>query len=469
MTLNSRFLIIWVACSLVYLATLAWAEGHGFLSVDATGLWAKSIVQVDGPSVFKSTEAFYPPLPYVLTMIVQSLSGNQAPPAPSLVSAILAGLIVALWYQSLTRKGGFGAFIAAVAVGILGFNPFFLRAVADGPGTVLVVLGTWVYARGLVNLRLSGAAPDMMKVAVGLLLITVSHTYGLLIAFASMPFIVIAARPSMIAASPMGYVLAMFFPVATAIGSLFFVSAIFDSTLLPENPDTGVVVSYRQTLAGLVGFSVVVLVCCLRLIAVPRHSMPLIAAFGTVLGAVFINANFTAVSDPIIATAPMISVAVVAARFWPPSRLRGASVGALCLIGAIVSGWSVHTASAVPTVNWRTAMLGTVVPGRAGTRGTAEFLQTRTDIMTDVERNSELVAALGRIDDLVVAGEARYELALQSGRPTTRFIVVQHDPDSAAIQDRVLRAFERLFDDRMPGYHQVYANGNWMVFERNVP
>ena len=75
------------------------------------------------------------------------------------------------------------------------------------------ILGTWLFARGIVNLRLTGNAPDMMKVAVGLLVVALSDSYGLMLCLGAMPFMIVAARPSMIAASSTGYLVAMFYPV----------------------------------------------------------------------------------------------------------------------------------------------------------------------------------------------------------------------------------------------------------------
>ena len=63
MTRLTGTLVAFVSLFLLLLMTLAWTEMHGFVSARTTELWAKAIVQVDGPAVFKSTEAFYPPLP----------------------------------------------------------------------------------------------------------------------------------------------------------------------------------------------------------------------------------------------------------------------------------------------------------------------------------------------------------------------------------------------------------------------
>ena len=174
---NFSWISIYISLFLLLLMSLAWTEANGFVSNNMVELWAKTIVQVESSVPFKSTDSFYPPVPYGLSLVVQLALRSPEVPVPFLLSAMLGALVLVLWYFNL-RDNGFPSFVSGLVIILLGLNAFFLRSISDGPQSVLCILGTWVFARGLVNLRLTGNAPDMMKVAVGLLVVALSDSFG---------------------------------------------------------------------------------------------------------------------------------------------------------------------------------------------------------------------------------------------------------------------------------------------------
>ncbi len=460
---------LWAAYTLLFLGlllTLAWTQAHGFISERVTVLWSKAIMQIDGAASFNSTDAFFPPLPYVLTIALQWLTNGPSVPTPFLLSAGLGAMMVIMWYRNLRDNGGISAITSLLAVTLLIMNPFFLRSLAEGPEAVLTLIGTWIFARGIVNLRLAGNAPDMMKVAVGLLIVSLSNSYGLLICLGSLPFMIIAARPSMLVASPVGYLIAMFYPVAAAILALVFISKIFDSSLMPlltEEPVTIPIQSHLVILAGLVPMA---FVAAMRNLFTPHFVMPLVATFGTVLGAYCLNSMLHVESDPILAIAPMISILAVAIRFWPPLRLREPIILVLLLLSLVLSVFSLRASPNAEARNWFFTFQGHTLKGTELTRDVSRFLQGKDGIMVDVERNPEIVPSIDDLGRFIVAGHTIYDWALEGGLSRANYILVQNPPDDAIVTDRILRRFPQLSTNEMPFYQEVFSNERWRVFER---
>ena len=455
-----------VALALVLLLSLGWTEANGFISVDVTDLWAKSIVQIEGPAQFKATDAFYPPVPYALSLLGQAILPDTQVPVPFVLSALVGAGLLVLWFLNLRDTGQFSGLTSAVVVLLLALNPFFLRALADGPETMFCILGTWLFARGIVNLRLTGNAPDMMKVAVGLLVVALSDSFGLMLCLGAMPFMIVAARPSMIAASSTGYLVAMFYPVLAAVGSLMFVSMIFDSRLVPLLSETATPLTLREHLVILLGLGPAAFVAILRNILIPRLFMPLLAAVGAVLGGYTLNTFFHVEGDPAMALAPMLGVLVAAIRFWPNLPLREPIAIALLSLSLLTSITVMRHVAHDETRAWANAMVGIQNAASQPTHEVVSFLRDKSEIMVDVERNPEIVIGFGTIDRLVIAGEPAYDWALEGGVPRTRYIVVPRQAEGQATADRILRRFPQLRKSQLPGYEKVFQNSQWRVFER---
>lgn len=448
------------------LMVMFWAEAHGFVSSTVTQTWAKAIVQIEGPPVFRSSESFYPPLTYTIALIAQVLVPDSAIPVPNLMAALIGALLLCAWFSNLRQRGAYDPLTAALLVALLALNPLFLRAVSDGPSTLLLLAGTWIYARGLLNLRMSGNAPDMMKVAVGLLVILLSHAYGLLIAVGTLPFIVVAARPSLLVASSAGYLVSMFFPVAAAFGSMLFVSAILKTTFLsdrifgPAGTTAG-----AEMLVPLLAAMPVVLAAMIRTRRLPRYVMPLLSVAGSLLGAAVLDTVWGIEPDPAIVAIPTLGLVVVAIRIWPESPLRAPVLAALLVLTAVLSHLAIRSHGSAESLRWQAAMQGHAVPDvLAADRAAAAFLRDRREVLLDVERHPGMIAALGTLEPFIVPGQPAYDMAVLGGRPRAEYIAVYHDSTEVQPKDRLLRAFPQLLDHNTPGYRLVHDQGGWRVF-----
>ncbi|SEN53924.1 hypothetical protein [Palleronia pelagia] len=465
----SRFaawLIFQLAIFSLLMLWLAWLEFNGFVSSAVTDLWARALVQVGGTGTFSASDSFYPPVPFALTLLVELLPGNSGVPPPFLVAALIASTTLVLWFLNLRVAAGFSILGAVLSVLLIGLNPYFLRAVSDGPEMMMILLGTWVFARGVVNLRLTGAAPDMMKVAVGLLIVALSDSFGLMISFGALPFMVLAARPSMLERSAAGYLVALFFPVAAAIGSLLFVSSIFQSSLIPRLFEVEEAVSPGEYFIIVSGLLPLGFVLALRNLSVMRLFMPTIAAVGSVSGAYFLNYFFQAESDPVIASVPILGVVVVCLRFWPPSSFREPIVLVLLCLLMVHSVQALRISGTGETDEWARAALGHYSDLQGPTRMAAQSLQGKAGIMLDVERNPEMVVAFGDVSRLLTSGQPAYDLALEGGRLRAPYILVPKVMGMEPVSDRILRRFPGLASGAQAGYRQIYQNSKWQIFQR---
>ena len=463
---HSGRLSVFVLLFLALLLSLAWAQAHGFVSGRVITLWSKAIMQVDGPTTFNATDAFFPPLPFVLTIGLQSITGGTTIPVPFILSAALGAMMLVMWYGNLRMNGEISALTSCIAVALLALNPFFLRVLAEGPEAVLTLVGTWVFARGIVNLRLTGNAPDMMKVAVGLLIVALSNSYGLLICLGALPFMIVAARPSMLAASSVGYLIAMFYPVVAAVLSLMFISSIFDSALVPLLTEEPVRMSLQEHVVILLGLVPVTFVALMRNLFVARYLMPLLAAFGTICGAYWLNSVLHVESDPTLAIAPMLAVLAVTMRFWPQLALREPIIIVLLVLALILSLFSLRANPVDETRNWFNAVRGYSVEGHSATQEVAAFLEGKSGIVVDVERNPEIVTQIGDITNLIVAGQTVYDWALEGGILRAEYILVQNASDQIIETDRILRRYPALSTNQLAFYEEVFTNGRWRVFKR---
>lgn len=460
-----RFLAIILVLSLCLMAPLLWVEANGFVSASVVETAARAILLADGPAVFRATDAFYPPIPFTVALVLQATIGGGDALIPILMSAVTGAALLYLLYSNFVEKAAYRPDEAVILVLLIAINPLFLRALSEGSDVLLLAIGVWIYGRGLVNLRLTGAAPDMMKVAVGLLLIPLSQGYGLLIAAGTLPFLVLAARPSIFVVSPMGYLMSMFFPVVAAIGSLLFVSVVLKTTFFSSRIAAGPGDAGWAALAALAAPLMILVMVLARLAARPRYWMPLMALTAALVGAAALNQVYGIEPDPVLTAIPLIGAVAVALRLWPASGLRFFIAAALLLLSVPVAAWSIRTYGGPESQIWLDAVSGRgTLDSLSADRAAARFIAELDGVITDAERHPGLVTTLGDISPLVVAGQPGYDLAVAGGRPSGGYIAVRKEPGMLVTSDRLLRAFPDLEKKVPSGYELVYDKLGWRVF-----
>ncbi|MCA0961752.1 hypothetical protein [Salipiger bermudensis] len=459
---------LWLLVSAAMLLPIAWVEGHGFLSSATIQMWAKAIVLTDGPAVFRATDAFFPPLPFAIVLVMQWLSGGTGIPLPHVLSAAVGGLLAVAWYHNLLNRAAYDRVSAALVVLLLLLNPIFLRALSDGPSMMFLILGAWLFFRGLVNIRLFGTAPDMMKVGLALLIATMSHELGVLFALATLPALVLAARPSLMMVSPWGYLVSMFFPVVAAVLSLFFISAVLKTDFFAVQMLSPDIAWADATFVAILCLLPVPLMVILRLLPQARFSMPLAGIVLTLAGMALLNRVYPVQPDPVLVAAPALGAIPVAARWWPRSALRALPLTALLLVSAALGGWAMGALGGPESRAWlQAARGGTVTNPVQEAAPVAAFLRDREQVFADVERHPDLVAALGHARNFIAAGDPAYDRVLFGGRPAGEFVVVGVDENAPVVRDRLLRALPRLKNNKDSRFDLVYNSENWMVYRVN--
>ena len=461
-----RFSAVWAIAALGFLCLMGWLHANGFLSEAVIRLWSKAILVADGPPGYRSSDTLYPPLPFVVTLLLHHVIGALTLPPPVLIAVGSAGLMVALWWSHLTARGGYGAGTALLIVFLLGTNPVLLVAVSEGPEMALTCLGVWTFARGMVHLRTAGNAPDMMMVAAGLMLIAMSSGFGLLIAFGALPFLALAARPQNLLVSPIGYTLAMCFPVMCAAGSLAFVAAIFDAPLIRQANQIAAKTGPASSSVIIVALSLPAIAAIVRLRRQRDQAIPLICAILSIGGAMALDRIFRLLDDQILASAPLIAVSAAALRFWPPGPTRDPAVAAM-LTMTWLSALILVAGNGTPDMRRWLDALRAQPPVTETSVELADILRGRESVLIDAERNPDLVVALGSLDGLVLAGTASYELTLLGSIPRQDLIVLRASPGVGELPDRVARRFPQAGDRPPAGYRLLFSKGEWTVLQRD--
>ncbi|MGB5865802.1 MAG: hypothetical protein WBG95_16055 [Sulfitobacter sp.] len=427
----------------------------GFISERTIDLWAHALLAADAVP-FNVTNSFYPPLPRALTLGL----GWLPLPAPSVLAALLSALITMTWWSNLRENGGYGWIGATALTVALILNPVFLRAVADGPGMMLLIYGTWIFARGLMGLRLRGSTNDMMKVSFGLVLVVLSHAFGLLLTLAAMPALILAGRPSQVGGHPVSFLVTMLFPVFVAGLSLAIINLTLGLPVVPRiisEPGADVLPSLLALGVVLVPAIAVVR----RVWGVARYWMPLLGGMISLVLSVLLNSVFGPLNDPMLAAAPALGLAAVALRFWPFGRDRAVAAASLSIASAIAAAFILfHNPVGARLIE---AISGQqyITENASAARKIATLLRDSTGIILDAERSPEIVVASGNTRQLIFDGNIDYELTRRRRTAT------------AAAQNIVLRVGDRLSENLdpgnsgdIPGYRLILAAQDWRVFER---
>ncbi|HTI30513.1 MAG TPA: hypothetical protein VL405_00140 [Sphingomonas sp.] len=457
---------------------LAVLAQHGFVSAEMTRLAGQAILMRDGQSALGDGLIAYPVLPAALMHLTANPVFPDLP-LPGLAAAAIAGLIAFLWCQALANRR-FPLWIAVVCTLLLCANPLFLRALAAGPGRLLLILAFWMMGEGLHRFRAEGSAPDAALVGIGLMLMVWAHPAGLILAFAALPFLALAAPMDMLEKGATGLFLLLLFPLLFTMLSLGYLNWLFIgdawSTIGAASaafgaPGTGPPLSFPTialilTLYALVSTPVAVFLA----VRSRRRSLimlPLLSLVGTaIIGASFALLFGVAygVAD---ALSPAIAVAVIALARWPqPEDKLPVAVFGLLLLG-FVGGVGATVGDGSPEGQRLLAAAGN---GKANAAFAAEanlgaYLRGKQSVLIDADAATATVAARGNAVGLITDADPRFSLALLSNVPRAHYIVAR-DIDETGGTDRLVRRFPRLYADGADGFDLVYDHDGWRVYQQ---
>jgi membrane protein XagC len=344
----------------------------------------------------------------------------------------------------------------------------------------LFMLGVALY-----DLRARGATTDVMAVGLALLGLAFSHPMGAAIAIASVPFLAVAVRPSLVANSALNVVVALVFPTLFAVGAFTYISWVFPGAgwsffaAPAESLATwrvGVAHVFGNGITGIasldaslaIGAALVlgapIVVVALR--AVVRRR-PLVAPAFVFVATVIATAALTVTTglfgEPTaLAVAAPVLAAVVLVRV---PTLRPAVVVAL-----LAAGWVGGAAGLVlvdpAAVSHVRAVLQDGEPELADALAAGGAAIGRDGVLADTENAPALVIGRGRARGMFGPASEPFTLALIFSRLDAPFVAVPDPQSTGGANDRLNKAFPTLFRRGAPGYRIVYQNNTWRLYGR---
>jgi hypothetical protein len=416
--------------------------------------------------------AAYPPLPFVLLFLLQSLTDLAPAQANALLCAMLATGLGALWFRSL-RKAGDSFAIAGALTFLIIANPLFLRIVAAGPHALLEILGFWVFARTVVTLRRFGDVDAMMLCSVSLIVMIMSGLFGALVALICALGIMIAFPGEIDWRHRPAVLLAVLFPVMLALAGLVFVNWILvhdGFAFVPENLRFGIDLHLAAWDLAPRTVLLACLACPVVLVAMfDQHtrgsSIVLLAYILFVVAAVALPLGL--VSNPARAVSLALPIAAVVAEHWGREGHRLKILAGLLGVG-LFGGFLAANADRPWSLAGHSGMIERAMPRyarKAADEALARHIAGQSDVMFDAAAHPAVVAALGSAQGLVTGKETAFQLALLRREPSTREVVV-HAPDLLRNDDVISRTFPELYARGIPGYALEYDGGGWRVWTR---
>jgi hypothetical protein len=468
------------------LALAAIAVRHGLIADDALRLWAGASTAADGEVPIGRIVAAYPTLPFLVTTLVAWLAPATTP-APALVAAALFALVAAYLFMTF-RKAGLPDAAAGIVTFLIAFHPTLLRAVVAGPGEMFLAAFLLMFCLALYDLRARSGTAEVMNVGLVLMALAFAHPMGAAFGFASIPFLIFAVRPTLVANSAINVVVALVFPTFFAIAAFSYVSWIFPGdgwTFFAAPAESlsmwiaavgrvfgdrlfafpAIAASFAMTVALAIGAPI-----ALVILAIVHRRRPLIvpaAVFAaTAVAATAISALSGFFGDPaaIVVVAPVLAAAVVIRV--PVVRERLALIIALLVIGWLGGLLSLGLVDPITLNELHADATRARANERVDALGAGGAAAGRDGVLADVDNAPAFVLGRGSARGILGPQSEQFALALLFGRIETRFIAVPDPQSAAGAHDRLDKAFPFLFRDGAAGYRVIYQNNTWRLFGR---
>lgn len=478
----SRMRVSTSAFFLLALAVLAGVLAHlhanGFRSPVNMDLLGFTLLTSSGQISFPDVMISYPSAPLALMIVLHwplSLFGAFM---PSVLSALLAALLVAGWFGGFRSTGlGQGASLGAAAM--IGGNPLFLRAAAEGISALLPICGLWMLAKGMLNLRREPGVNNLILISFALVLLSASGPLGLVIALSSVPFLALIAASELIAQSVIGFYLVFLFPLAFSAGGFVFLNWMFSGDPLHflksglASPGVERLTEAAQMPAGMVALTVAgtLLTSALALWGLVRHhrfevaGRGFVAVLGTLVTAICIARLVHVLPAPALTASLGCGVTAACVPLWARHRsMRAIILPAVALsfvAGVLVLGLDASTGAARLRQAALMHRLGTSDPT---TEGLAGVLRGKSGILFDASAAPAVVAERGSARGISGAQSHAFQLAALTHQLKSPVLVVR-SVQSTKGADTLGRAFPELFRSGAPGYRLVFDSPTWRVFQ----
>jgi hypothetical protein len=475
-----------LATFVVILLLAAFAVRLGLVADDTLRLWAGASTAANGEVPIGRIVAAYPTLPFTITTLVAWAAPADAP-APALVAAALLA-VFAVGCFFLFRKAGLSLLAATVMTVLLAFHPALLRAVVAGPGDMFLAVFLLALCLGLYDLRARSDTAEVMHVGLALMALSFSHPMGAAVAFAIIPFLAFVVRPSLVAKSAFNVTIALVFPTFFAIAAFSYVAWIFpgDGWTFFAAPSQSLA-TWTASVEQLVGDRLVAIpaleasaaMALALAIAAPvgvvmlimvRRRRPLVvpaAAFvAAVLAATAISVLSGLFGDPaaMVVGGPVLAAAVVTRV--PIVRERLTLVVTLLTFGWFGGFWSLALADPVTVGALRANFAPSANSVRLDALATGGASAGHDGVLVDASNSPAFVLGRGSAAGLLGPQSEAFALTLMFARIETPYVAVPDPLSAAGANDGLDKAFPLLFSDGLPGYHVIYQNNTWRLFEK---
>lgn len=467
MTNGSFFAVIWIAAGIGYLLLAEWLQLNGYSSDSVVELWSTAILLVEGPEDYEISRTLSTPLPEFFAVLWQFLAGTQGIAAPTMVSAFILGLLCACWVVTLMQNGGYSMPHSILLVVLLTSNPLVMFAVSENPELPFLFFGVWIYGQALITSRLKNSTTEMMRIAISLLIMGFSSSYGLLTICGAFPFLVAAAPPNRLISAPSGYLAALGYPIAFVIGTQEFLSWVYNLQPVPHDLELSHRFDLVDTLSSFLTMSIPTWCVVLLMRKQVALIIPHLSSLSTIAGAMYLNLIFGPHCGLLASLSPLVSISAVSLQFWPRVGGRLPSTISVLILCWVLAAMLVTQSGDKATQNWWDALRGKLEIHDYDAVIVAKFLENETDILLDAEMNPSLIVALKSLSGLVLAGAVDYQLTLLGETPVQTFLVVRNTAQRSIVNDRILLRFPEMLFHSLEGYSIAIQVGDWTVWKRN--
>jgi hypothetical protein len=472
----------------VILALAATAARTGFLTDDALRLWAGASTAADGDFGIGRIVAAYPTLPFLTTTFIAWITPSGTP-ASALVSAGLFALLVGACFKAFLDAGLPRATAAAATV-LIAFHPALVRAALAGPADMYLTVSLFAFAGALYALRARSGSSEVMAAGLLLLALAFAHPMGAAVAIASVPFLVFAVRPLLVASSAFNVVVALVFPTVFAVAGFAYVSWVFPGagwsffaapTASLSAWSAQVARVFGDGVSGLLALDVSLAMAAALAVGAPSALVmlllvhrrrpllvPALVFAATIVAATAISVTTGLFGDPtaLAIAAPVLAATVLTRVPMPSAGLRPFIIPLLAL------GWLGGTASLAlvdpaAVAHARALLAGqSDEPERLDALGAGGAARTYDDVLVDADNAPAFVLGRGRARGILGPQSEPFALAVLFGRIESAFVAIPDPQSNPGANDRLNKAFPRLYRQGMPGYGVVYQNNTWRVFGR---
>ncbi len=457
----------------------------GIIPNDTISLWAGAIIAGEGKLSIGQIVAAYPTLPFLATAAIEFVTPSGTP-APTLLSAGLTGLLACLWFASF-RGVRLSLAAACAATALLAFHPALLRAAIAGPSEMLVAIFLFLFGNALFDLRVRGAAPEVMVTAFALLGLAFSHPMGAAIACAAAPFLVFAVRPMLVANSAFNVVVILIFPTVFSVGAFTYISWVFPGSgwSFYSSPSqsltawtTGIVNLFGGELSGFhaldaaIAFAVALaLGAPLALIATYNISLraplslPMLVLMATGVAAAALSVGTGWFGDPaaVAVIAPVLcAIAII--------RIPEARDDLGRMFGLLALGWF-GGVLALGLIDPRAiAQFGGAAAQadieRVAALNIGRAMIGRSGVLVDTNNAPAVVVGRGNARGLLPPTDERFVLSLMFGKLDAPFVAVPKPQSATGAADRIDRNFPEFYAHGARGYRLIFENDIWRLYGR---